>query len=73
MPSLGLHQPSDRLQSNQYFGAITFSNFVFNHTGQNANVDANKILMFLFFIDSDGDSTPSSDFSINATIKYHLR
>ena len=42
-------------------------------TIQNANVDANKILMFLFFIDSDGDSTPSSDFSINATIKYHLR
>ena len=37
-------------------------------TIQSANVDANKVLLFLFRSDS-----VNSDFTINATIKYHLR
>ena len=37
-------------------------------TIQNANVNANKVLMFVFRAD-----TVSSDYTINATIKYHLR
>ena len=37
-------------------------------TIQSANVNANKAIMFMFRSDS-----VNSDFSINATIKYHLR
>ena len=38
-------------------------------TISSADVDAGKVLMFLF----SSDSTVNSDYSINATVKYHLR
>ena len=34
-----------------------------------ANIDAGKAIMFFFRT----DSTVNSDYTINATIKYHLR
>ena len=34
-----------------------------------ANIDAGKVLMFFF----RADSTVNSDYTINATVKYHLR
>ena len=37
-------------------------------TVQSANVDAGKVILFIFRPDS-----VNSDYSINATIKYHLR
>ena len=37
-------------------------------TVQSANVDAGKIILFTFASD-----TVNSDFSINATVKYHIR